>query len=111
VTADAGAANDGTVATPAADGPTIEEVDVDLPTRPVEKPWDPEPARERLRGALAAILLVLLAAVIGLAWLALWADIATEPEIKDLLSVMLTPVVALVGSALGFYFGGKSATR
>ena len=53
--------------------------------------------------------MVLLAAIIGAAWLALWFEVATEPEIKDLLGVVLTPVVALVGSALGFYFGGKSS--
>jgi hypothetical protein len=35
------------------------------------------------------------------------AGVVAEPEIKDLLGVILPPVVALVGSALGFYFGGK----
>jgi hypothetical protein len=87
------------------------ELDVELPRQPAEKPWDPEPAREKLRGYLAGGLVLLLAGIVVAAWLALWGDIATEPEIKDLLGVVMTPVVALVGSAVGFYFGGKSSAK
>lgn len=91
--------------------PASYELDVELPGQPDEKPWDPEPAREKLRGYLASGLVIMLGLVIGAAWLTLWFRVAPEPEIKDLLGVVLTPVVALVGSALGFYFGGKSTAR
>lgn len=87
------------------------ELDVELPGQPLEKRWDPEPAREKLRGYIAGGLVLLLAGIVAAAWLALWSDVATEPEIKDLLGVVMTPVVALVGSALGFYFGGKSSAK
>ena len=81
---------------------------VDLPSKPAkEVPYDPEPDRDRVRGWLALALVVLLIAVILAAWATLWTGVVTEPEIKDLLGVILPPVVALVGSALGFYFGGK----
>jgi hypothetical protein len=86
----------------------IEEIDVALPNRPTqERPYDPEPNRDKVRGYLAIALVVLLVGVLVAAWASLWSGLVTEPEVKDLLSVMLPPVVALVGSALGFYFGGK----
>lgn len=91
--------------------PAIEELDVELPKQPTEKPWDPEPGREKLRGYLATGLVLLLAGVIGAAWLTLWLGISSAPEIKDLLGVLLPPVVALVGSAVGFYFGGKASAK
>ena len=89
-----------------------EELDVSLPdTAPSSRPYDPEPARDRLRGWLAVALLAMLAVVVAAAWVSLWWSLATEAEIKDLLGVILPPIVALVGSAIGFYFGGKPATK
>lgn len=86
----------------------IEVEDVDLPAkRTKEVPYDPEPNRDKVRGYLALSLVVLLVAVIIAGWVTLWTGVVKEPEIKDLLGVILPPVVALVGSALGFYFGGK----
>jgi len=86
----------------------VEEVDVSLPSKPAkEVPYDPELSRDKVRGWLALALVVLLVAVIVAAWVTLWVGVVNEPEIKDLLGVLLPPVVALVGSALGFYFGGK----
>lgn len=93
-----------------ADG-SIQELDVELPTRPVEKKWDPEPSREKLRGILAGSLVAILAAVIAAAWWTIWQRFATPEEVKDFLAVVLSPVVALVGSAIGFYFGGKTSAR
>jgi heme A synthase len=90
----------------------VEEVDVSLPAKAArEVPYNPEPNRDRVRGWLALALVVLLVAVIVAAWVTLWAGAVSEPEIKDLLGVLLPPVVALVGSALGFYFGGKSTGK
>lgn len=86
----------------------VEEVDVSLPAKPTrEVPYDPEPNRDKVRGYLAGGLVALLVAVVVAAWVTLWVGAVTEPEIKDILGVILSPVVALVGSALGFYFGGK----
>lgn len=89
----------------------IGELDVELPSRPDEKPWDPEPGRERLRGFLAAGLVLLLAFVVVAAWATLWLHVASQAETKDLLIAMMTPVIALVGPVVGFYFGGKSSSK
>jgi len=86
----------------------IEGGDVSLPEKGTkEKPYDPEPNRDKVRGYLAGGLVILLVAVIVAAWLTFIYTNETEADIKDLLGVILPPVVALVGSALGFYFGGK----
>jgi len=66
--------------------------------------------REGTRGRIALILIGLLAAVVvaalGLIYLrAMGYNVATA-EVKEVLTTLLPPIVALVGSATGFYFGG-----
>lgn len=64
-----------------------------------------EVSRERVRGVLAIFLLSLLGLVILTLLLAAIADWLTTTEVKDLLEPLITPLVALAGTALGFYFG------
>lgn len=73
-----------------------------------ERKYDPGRDRERVRGALALGLLVGLGLVIAAAFVSIWAQWMPEGDVKDLLTVIFGPVVALTGSALGFYFGGKA---
>jgi hypothetical protein len=66
--------------------------------------------REVVRGSLAFTLVGLLVAVdIGIFALAAWK---VHPFDRDLLALLLTgvlnPIVALVGTMLGFYFGEKA---
>jgi hypothetical protein len=74
---------------------------VPLGTRPV----DLEPERERKRGYLAAALVGVFGVVVlgSPLTLAFGADVE---ELKSLLEVILPPVIALTGTAVGFYFGG-----
>lgn len=69
--------------------------------------YDPAPDREETRSWLAKALVLLLAAVS----LALIACVATElisvDAASDLALAVLSPLVALTGAALGFYFGGE----
>jgi len=62
-------------------------------------------SRERVRGILAIFLLALLSLVILSLLLATIADWLTTTEVSDLLDPLITPLVALTGTALGFYFG------
>lgn len=69
--------------------------------------YDPAPLRERTRSRLAAALVALLATislllVVGAAFR--WFSVA---EAKDLAVAVLTPLIAITGTALGFYFGGN----
>jgi enoyl-CoA hydratase/carnithine racemase len=70
-------------------------------------PYDPAEDREKARRLLAYALLALLATVV---FALLGADFAGWIELndtKDLAASILSPIVVLVGTALGFYFGGQ----
>jgi len=69
--------------------------------------YDPRPHREKIRGIIAIILVITLVAVIGIIlYKELWQK--TEAvEIKDIAATILTPLIAVVGTVLGFYFGSK----
>ena len=69
-------------------------------------PYDPEPAREKIRGHVAYALIALLIGVVcTVAAMAAWAKPA--PDLNQLTTALITPVVGLVGSVLGFYYAGK----
>lgn len=74
---------------------------------PGTEPYDPEPRREQLRGVLAVAVVALLGGVTLLAFLTVWLGLASPAEVKDLVSTLFPPLVALAGSALGFYFGAR----
>jgi len=77
------------------------------PSPAVGAVWNPEPARERIRGAVAVGLIVLLG-VIAIASFALLAtDTLSLDEVEGLLTALFSPLLALTGTALGFYFGGQ----
>ena len=73
---------------------------------PTEQKYDPEPARDTARKWLAYILLILLCAIVVASFATLWWAEAKFADLKALLELILSPVIALVGSATGFYFGG-----
>jgi hypothetical protein len=74
---------------------------------PKSEPYDPLPERENVRGQIAQALIVLLAMLILFAFLTLWCFPSSSANLKDLLTLLFGPVAALVGSAIGFYFGGS----
>ena len=86
-----------------------------------EKPYDPSPARENIRGRIALWLIYTLVGVIalitGMALIATGACLmagcsagALElTALRVLVELVLTPLVGLVGAVTGFYFGEKSA--
>ncbi len=58
-----------------------------------------------MRGRLAGGLVILLAVVILIAAIAVVAGSSVK-DIKSMYEVLLPPVVALTGTAMGFYFAG-----
>ena len=87
-----------------ADRPAAEQIGEGLPAPSI----DPrEPARRKI----AYSLLALLAAIILAAIVTLFVDDAVVPlqRAKDLVGLLLTPIVGLVGSVVGFYFGAQTA--
>jgi len=67
-----------------------------------------EAKRENMRGWLAAALFWLLALTLLGSFVLQWV----HPERnKDWLNMVLSPLVALVGAATGFYFGANSTKK
>lgn len=70
------------------------------------KEYDPRPIREETRSWLARVLVYLLVAV-TLTLIGLTAGgLLTIDEAKDLAGAILSPLIAVTGTALGFYYGG-----
>lgn len=78
-------------------------------------PYDPEPAREFVRGLLARRLVNYLGGVLAAVFI-LYAGIliaearglrppSSLPPLLDLAQAALTPLIGVVGTVLGFYFG------
>ncbi len=71
-----------------------------------QKPFDPRPIRETTRSKIA-IRLVWLLVLVSLALIGLTAGgLLTIDEAKDLAGAVLSPIIAVTGTALGFYYGG-----
>ncbi|HEV7163670.1 MAG TPA: hypothetical protein VGN25_10485 [Solirubrobacteraceae bacterium] len=66
--------------------------------------------QEVVRGRLAQWLVMATILLVGFLTLALAANWLNSDELKTAAAVVLSPLVALAGTAAGFYFGGKGAT-
>lgn len=88
----------------------------------VEKPYDPAPDRENVRGTIALALVWTLVAVIAIVVLAgvvtvyacqgkdaCTADTVEMKTFRIVIELVFTPLLGLVGAVTGFYFGEKSA--
>lgn len=81
-----------------------------------QEPYNPDKANDDARRLIAISLIVLLAAVILLTfWALLWALAAGKADTKTnyehiagILNILFGPIVTLVGSATGFYFGAQN---
>jgi len=81
---------------------------------PKSKPYDPKKAHDDARRAIALWLLGILTFIVVGAFLLYLrqpnpadADYCLEDPVKSFLELVLSPVVALVSAATGFYFGTK----
>lgn len=96
---------------PAASAPEVEAIDYGGPVDevpPVDRPtvFDPEPTRERIRAIVALWLVALLSLLCVGAVAAVIAGAGLE-AVRAITELVLPPVVALTGSAIGFYFAGR----
>lgn len=85
------------------EGPTQEAL-APLATRP----YSLARQREDMRARVALALVGLLAFVVVAAFVTLWVEGGLAEGTKDLLTLILGPVVTLVGSVIGYYFGGQA---
>lgn len=78
---------------------------------PVLEPFNIAKEQEKVRGTIAQALVVMLAIIILLAFISLWAYSASFADLEKLMTIIFGPVIALVGTAIGYYFGGKTANN
>ncbi len=76
------------------------------PKPPTDSPYDPSRDRELVRGRIASAMVFLLFVAIG------WPIVAAlfgkfDGSVEKVATLVLTAIVGLVGTVLGFYFGGK----
>lgn len=64
---------------------------------------------ENIRGEIVMNLMWLVAGQIGFACLVLAFDKMTVTEVKDLLMLLFTPTLVLLGAAAGFFYAGRQA--
>jgi type IV secretory pathway VirB2 component (pilin) len=79
------------------------------PESPPVRPFDLAREQEMIRGRIAWGLVVMLAVLILIAFGTLWFKADQFDQLEKLLTIIFAPVIALVGTATGYYFGGKSA--
>lgn len=81
-----------------------------FPSPTLAEAYNPEPQREYMRGMLALCLVVLVGIEVSFALYT--ANIGIDlDKFREILTVMFTSTTTLLGTALGFYFGEKSARR
>lgn len=81
----------------------------------VEQNYDPDSSRDSTRQTITLWLIGLLCAIVALTFVALFARGASTGfsdkeffhELKQVLDVLVGPVITLLASAVGFYFGYK----
>src|SRR3712207_1148881 len=74
-----------------------------------QQPYSPERHRESARLWVAFWLLGILTLLVLATFVALWGAWATIAELDTILKIMFGPLITLVGTMAGFYFGAASA--
>jgi hypothetical protein len=92
------------------------EIDLDQgqkgPPAPANPPEVTPPTYpDKIRGRIALALIALLTAIVFASFLTIWLGVVFHrldfKDLKDLLTIVFGPLVALASAAVGYYFGGK----
>lgn len=85
--------------------------DPEATSAPCDKPYDITEAQDKLRIWMTKSLFYLIASFIAICVIAYIGWPEKYLNIKDILSGIFVPLITLFGTILGFYFGGKSASK
>lgn len=78
-------------------------------TPPTLEPFNLTKEQERVRGRIAEGLLMMLGILLLFAFVTLWVYGGTFADLEKLMTIIFAPLITLVGTATGYYFGNKSA--
>jgi hypothetical protein len=90
----------------------IKELDLSALPQELAAARSPARARESIRSQVTLLLLGLFALIVIATFVTMWVRFThgnSIQDLKDVLAIVFAPVVALVSSALGFYFGSSKA--
>lgn len=76
--------------------------------KPGAAPYDPSQDREKVRGWIAIALIALLIGLITLLFIAILWKVVQVGDLDKIVATVLTPIMGIVGTVIGFYFGEKS---
>lgn len=71
--------------------------------------YDPSRDRESVRGTIALTLVITLVVMIGTILVMAWDIGENVSAFKDIFTMLITPLIAVVGTVTGFYFGQQSS--
>ena len=74
----------------------------------IAAPYDPAQDREKVRGWIASALIILLIGLISILFLAILLGMVKVDDLDKIVATVLTPIMGIVGTVIGFYFGEKS---
>lgn len=93
----------------------VPEADVGVPPPPIggvkETSWTPAKSQEFVRSVLALSLVALLAGIIIVSFALVALKSVAVADMDTIMKIVFAPVIALVGSVVGFYFGADVASR
>jgi hypothetical protein len=108
MTDDPGSGRRATGSPPASAGADVLELDVDDPQAPAVGSTRLRVGDSEVRGILAAAMTVLFAlTVLAALATAIFGSKRADTQVVDILRDILPAELAILGSALGFYFGGR----
>lgn len=76
--------------------------------RPADKPYDPDKDREQIRGYIALGLLALFMLIVFGSFLSLIFHWIPLNDLKEILTIIFGPLIALLSAVTGFYYGEQS---
>jgi hypothetical protein len=79
----------------------VQPIELNLQTTP----YNPDPGRDRTRARLAYLLTSTVLVIVLAALMLLVTGSLKTSDLESVSAALLTPVIGLVGTVLGFYFG------
>lgn len=76
---------------------------------PTLEPFNLTREQEKVRGRIAEGLLMMLGVILLFSFLTLWAFGTNFGDLEKLMTIIFAPLITLVGTATGYYFGNKTS--